>query len=141
MQVAPEPAKTPGFCCKILAALARPNTHFWLYYCGATTVLLWPATALQIPRLGEAGKALDYMMNSRRLSNARRGPGMERRRPKRRPPARRKRPAQAGTLKERRALLPKKPRSEEHTSELQSLMRISYAVFCLHKKNKKKDQK
>src|SRR3546814_4233061 len=26
------------------------------------------------------------------------------------------------------------PRSEEHTSELQSLMRISYAVFCLKKK-------
>src|SRR3546814_1579361 len=31
----------------------------------------------------------------------------------------------------------KSPRSEEHTSELQSLMRISYAVFCLKKKNKK----
>src|SRR3546814_3998445 len=32
------------------------------------------------------------------------------------------------------------PRSEEHTSELQSLMRISYAVFCLKKKkNKIKD--
>src|SRR3546814_5520326 len=30
-----------------------------------------------------------------------------------------------------------KRRSEEHTSELQSLMRISYAVFCLKKKNKK----
>src|SRR3546814_7102273 len=31
---------------------------------------------------------------------------------------------------------PKKiPRSEEHTSELQSLMRTSYAVFCLKKKN------
>src|SRR3546814_6506125 len=29
-------------------------------------------------------------------------------------------------------------RSEEHTSELQSLMRISYAVFCLKKKNKYK---
>src|SRR3546814_4788643 len=29
-----------------------------------------------------------------------------------------------------------KNRSEEHTSELQSLMRISYAVFCLKKKNK-----
>src|SRR3546814_3548885 len=29
-------------------------------------------------------------------------------------------------------------RSEEHTSELQSLMRISYAVFCLNKKRKKK---
>src|SRR3546814_3737283 len=30
-----------------------------------------------------------------------------------------------------------KERSEEHTSELQSLMRISYAVFCLKKKKKK----
>src|SRR3546814_4153709 len=29
------------------------------------------------------------------------------------------------------------PRSEEHTSELQSLMRISYAVFCLKKKKTK----
>src|SRR3546814_3661674 len=34
-----------------------------------------------------------------------------------------------------------KDRSEEHTSELQSLMRISYAVFCLKKKNKKKKKK
>src|SRR3546814_10826984 len=32
-------------------------------------------------------------------------------------------------------------RSEEHTSELQSLMRISYAVFCLKKKNNKQPQK
>src|SRR3546814_4661871 len=32
-------------------------------------------------------------------------------------------------------------RSEEHTSELQSLMRISYAVFCLKKKNSEKQQK
>src|SRR3546814_8987657 len=31
-------------------------------------------------------------------------------------------------------------RSEEHTSELQSLMRISYAVFCLKKKNNTKRQ-
>src|SRR3546814_7820173 len=30
-------------------------------------------------------------------------------------------------------------RSEEHTSELQSLMRISYAVFCLNKKNGNKN--
>src|SRR3546814_1499879 len=30
------------------------------------------------------------------------------------------------------------PRSEEHTSELQSLMRISYAVFCLKKKKRHK---
>src|SRR3546814_4210696 len=32
-------------------------------------------------------------------------------------------------------------RSEEHTSELQSLMRISYAVFCLKKKNKNSNDK
>src|SRR3546814_5305230 len=31
-------------------------------------------------------------------------------------------------------------RSEEHTSELQSLMRISYAVFCLKKKTQSKNQ-
>src|SRR3546814_9012818 len=31
-------------------------------------------------------------------------------------------------------------RSEEHTSELQSLMRISYAAFCLKKKNKRTSQ-
>src|SRR3546814_4935080 len=37
--------------------------------------------------------------------------------------------------------LPARMRSEEHTSELQSLMRISYAVFCLKKKNNiNKDQ-
>src|SRR3546814_5802355 len=35
---------------------------------------------------------------------------------------------------------PPSSRSEEHTSELQSLMRISYAVFCLKKKNKKKNE-
>src|SRR3546814_6801057 len=34
-------------------------------------------------------------------------------------------------------LLNAQKRSEEHTSELQSLMRISYAVFCLKKKNHK----
>src|SRR3546814_10382873 len=32
-------------------------------------------------------------------------------------------------------------RSEEHTSELQSLMRISYAVFCLKKKRQKQNNK
>src|SRR3546814_3711003 len=35
----------------------------------------------------------------------------------------------------RRCSTPPPCRSEEHTSELQSLMRISYAVFCLKKKN------
>src|SRR3546814_2635939 len=37
--------------------------------------------------------------------------------------------------------LPHKQRSEEHTSELQSLMRISYAVFCLKKKKKNDNKK
>src|SRR3546814_8910130 len=41
-------------------------------------------------------------------------------------------PAHAAQLQRLRARL----RSEEHTSELQSLMRIPYAVFCLQKKNK-----
>src|SRR3546814_9272343 len=36
----------------------------------------------------------------------------------------------------RQRTVPDRPRSEEHTSELQSLMRISYAVFCLKKKKK-----
>src|SRR3546814_6267662 len=36
---------------------------------------------------------------------------------------------------------PVRERSEEHTSELQSLMRISYAVFCLKKKKKQKKKK
>src|SRR3546814_8952684 len=35
---------------------------------------------------------------------------------------------------------PDASRSEEHTSELQSLMRISYAVFCLKKKKKRQQQ-
>src|SRR3546814_9043149 len=39
-------------------------------------------------------------------------------------------PPQAGPMDDRERL-----RSEEHTSELQSLMRISYAVFCLKKQN------
>src|SRR3546814_1642725 len=41
-------------------------------------------------------------------------------------------------LEPRKHLLRQDNRSEEHTSELQSLMRISYAVFCLKKKNTKK---
>src|SRR3546814_3524138 len=37
-------------------------------------------------------------------------------------------------------LSPSVTRSEEHTSELQSLMRISYAVFCLKKKTSKEEK-
>src|SRR3546814_2526270 len=39
----------------------------------------------------------------------------------------------ASTTRRRAKLVKKNQRSEEHTSELQSLMRISYAVFCLKK--------
>src|SRR3546814_1638419 len=48
-------------------------------------------------------------------------------------------PAQLSGGQQQRAAIARalcmEPRSEEHTSELQSLMRISYAVFCLTKKN------
>src|SRR3546814_4008029 len=46
----------------------------------------------------------------------------------------------AGLARLRERLAAAAIRSEEHTSELQSLMRISYAVFCL-KKKKKRQQK
>src|SRR3546814_1492151 len=43
----------------------------------------------------------------------------------------------SGVARARHRLPAADRRSEEHTSELQSLMRISYAVFCLKKKTKK----
>src|SRR3546814_4909896 len=45
-----------------------------------------------------------------------------------------------GQARQRRHHADIRGRSEEHTSELQSLMRISYAVFCLKKKKKQKQQ-
>src|SRR3546814_2491638 len=61
-------------------------------------------------------------------------------RPLDRPP-RRRRDGAAGAVQtggrsamKKAGASPPRPRSEEHTSELQSLMRISYAVFCLKKK-------
>src|SRR3546814_5692073 len=44
------------------------------------------------------------------------------------------------SLKHSRSVVPVQRRSEEHTSELQSLMRISYAVFCLKKKKINNEQ-
>src|SRR3546814_4122344 len=43
--------------------------------------------------------------------------------------------ADAASLRVLKAALYRPVRSEEHTSKLQSLMRISYAVFCLNKQN------
>src|SRR3546814_10119107 len=59
-----------------------------------------------------------------------------------RPPRRRRQHDPATQRQRLRVLRAPRPalehlRSEEHTSELQSLMRISYAVFCLKKKNYK----
>src|SRR3546814_9540348 len=51
-------------------------------------------------------------------------------------PAARTRPRRPRVERDRLGDRTAHPRSEEHTSELQSLMRISYAVFCLKKKKK-----
>src|SRR3546814_7144943 len=71
--------------------------------------------------------------------------GDDRRRGGCRDPARRRRLNQSrgahnGTA-DRRHLARPVVRSEEHTSELQSLMRISYAVFCLKKTNQPRAQR
>src|SRR3546814_5561450 len=63
--------------------------------------------------------------------------GLERRRVGRRAAERRPQGRQSGLLQHRPDPGRDQSRSEEHTSELQSLMRISYAVFCLKKKKKK----
>src|SRR3546814_12392456 len=68
------------------------------------------------------------------------GAGESKRRPVRGRLARRSLPFASRIAQQRRRLLPERPRSEEHTSELQSLMRISYAVFCLKKKKKKDEE-
>src|SRR3546814_6644799 len=62
------------------------------------------------------------------------GQAAVRRRVRRLPRHRRQGQSRAGRAGPDRRLLDVR-RSEEHTSELQSLMRISYAVFCLKKKN------
>src|SRR3546814_8463767 len=48
---------------------------------------------------------------------------------------------EAARMRDVQALAAQLSRSEEHTSELQSLMRISYAVFCLKKKTQNKSTK
>src|SRR3546814_8098377 len=63
------------------------------------------------------------------------GPGVADRRHEHRRPPRSVEGGRTGTRQRRAHPCDRVRRSEEHTSELQSLMRISYAVFCL--KNKK----
>src|SRR3546814_7354365 len=73
-------------------------------------------------------------------TKARPAAGRRRRRRRRKP--RRAKSHRTADLYPSRATCPGstegRTRSEEHTSELQSLMRISYAVFCLKKKKRKK---
>src|SRR3546814_5597354 len=71
-----------------------------------------------------------------RRPRTRRRPGARRRGVLRRPGARQAMGARADHdgLRPQRRAADRRERSEEHTSELQSLMRISYAVFCLKKK-------
>src|SRR3546814_5756337 len=80
------------------------------------------------PRAGMGGRASAMRRSSQFLRHLGLDPGsMQRRRDGCR--------IKPGMTKRQRT----SPRSEEHTSELQSLMRISYAVFCL--KNKKQKTK
>src|SRR3546814_5204438 len=75
------------------------------------------------------------LFRSRQECDRRHGP------PHRRPqlderPGQGPRPQEAGRLHAQDRLSRQMARSEEHTSELQSLMRLSYAVFCLKKKKR-----
>src|SRR3546814_3124063 len=68
-----------------------------------------------------------------------RKPWLERKRPSWRTPTAVGAAIARGAAQPRAACITR--RSEEHTSELQSLMRISYAVFCLKKKNNIESEK
>src|SRR3546814_2957758 len=84
--------------------------------------------------IGEQGQSIDFVpMIKRGMKGVDHGSGLERRRCERR--TCRCRFGRFVRIDSRDGARSDK-RSEEHTSELQSLMRISYAVFCL-KKNKK----
>src|SRR3546814_2255642 len=95
---------------------------------------LFPYTTLFRSRRGDRRRQGDQnvrLLRQRLLPRAPRG----------RPPGRR-----GAEVSERPPLQARRPqrsraRSEEHTSELQSLMRISYAVFCLKKKQTTSIQK
>src|SRR3546814_7832111 len=106
-----------------------------------TDTLLPYTTLFRARRLsGHHGRAADADRDHRRA--AERGPRRDDRRgadagaAARAPRAGRR--ERGGNHPRHRAQRPAGVRSEEHTSELQSLMRISYAVFCVQKKKKKK---
>src|SRR3546814_7198250 len=81
-------------------------------------------------RGGVAGEHIDDVEDAQRVEAAE-DDGHEKRRADQRQGDAEEDPDRPGTVDARRLV----ERSEEHTSELQSLMRISYAVFCMKKKN------
>src|SRR3546814_6698002 len=91
---------------------------------------------LQASAIGVAERACSWELKQRttswpRVSVQHRPIAPARPHSRRLSPPRRQAPLKPGQAAPRRLI---SPRSEEHTSELQSLMRISYAVFCLKKK-------
>src|SRR3546814_5342402 len=105
-------------CCFFLMIRRPPRS--------TRTDTLFPYTTLFRSALAQGGRAVRGRRGARLGKPHRRRPGGARRRPR---PA--IHPRQRDRCGGGRRL-----RSEEHTSELQSLMRISYAVFCLKKKKK-----
>src|SRR3546814_1638960 len=97
---------------------------------------------LQIPRRCRGGHAAaGYLLQAAGQSqHARRLFGCRRRRSPYRRSDRRAAKEPAMGEDARRRHLRREWRSEEHTSELQSLMRISYAVFCLKKKKHEQEK-
>src|SRR3546814_3924916 len=86
-----------------------------------------PARLCVLLVAAEPGDGIDGIRNTAATAKQMKG-SAERHDPKTHP---------EGAAAERHEGTRKAPRSEEHTSELQSLMRISYAVFCLKTKIKK----
>src|SRR3546814_9048360 len=107
-----------------------PSTPLFLS-CVTVKIRRWPLFLGPVPRRDPQRLARQPVIEPLERPRRRRQPGdravIERRRFARERPAIVERPATVALH-----LI----RSEEHTSELQSLMRISYAVFCLKKKNK-----
>src|SRR3546814_9785900 len=97
-----------------------PYTTLFRSYCSAQLPRLDPLDPLEEAHQGEARHQARAGDSRRRPLRPREGEGAHPRIPRR-----------AAAHEEGEG---PDPRSEEHTSELQSLMRISYAVFCLKKK-------
>src|SRR3546814_5511430 len=95
----------------------KGNAHMKKAAAGVAIFLLCATSTARAVDVDEQSRRCDIEKNALRNSSHREGPEC---------------------LKLRAMLgMPEPPqRSEEHTSELQSLMRISYAVFCLKKKQK-----